>query len=176
MIIRPTRNSPGQQNPSDAPARDRSRIGAIAAFTLPEALTGLVIVAIMFTSLYSGISFGFASVRLARENLRATQILTEKLEVVRLCTWEQINSNGFLPARFTAPYEPGGATNGAGLHYSGRIVVRGPPVGLIPDQYSNDVRVIDVSVSWDSGAGDHNRDAHTFVSHYGLQNYIIRQK
>jgi type II secretory pathway pseudopilin PulG len=147
-----------------------------SAFTIPEALTGLVIVGVMFTSLYGGISFSVASTRIARENLRAAQILTEKMEVVRLCTWEQINSNGFLPAKFTAPYEPGGPTNGSALVYKGTIKVRPPPSGFLPDQYTNAMRLIDVTVSWNSGGVDRDRETHTFVSAYGLQNYIIKPK
>ncbi len=139
-----------------------------------EVITAVVIVGVLFMSLYAGISYSFAGIRLARENLRATQILTEKIEVVRLCTWEQVNSNGFLPAKFKAPYEPGGPTNA--LAFQGKILVRTAPVGLLPAQYSNDMRRVYVTVDWTSGGVDRTREVYTYVSRYGLQNYILKLK
>ena len=93
------------------------------------AITGIVV-----TALYAGINSGFYSVRLARENLRATEILLDKMEAVRVCTWDQINSNGFILPAFTALYcpatpssSPGGGTHSVetnGLVYNGTIVVK----------------------------------------------------
>ena len=98
------------------------------------------------------------------------------MEVIRLCTWEQVNSNGFLPAKFTLPYEPGGPTNGNALVYKGTITHRSPPSGFLPNQYTNAIQLIDVTVNWNSGGVDRSRETHTFVSQYGLQNYIIKLK
>src|SRR5207237_602455 len=82
-----------------------------SAFSLVEMIVCTAIMVILFVSLYGGISSGFAVVNLARENLRANQIIVEKMETVRLYNWDQINSNGFLPPTFTAPFFPGVITN-----------------------------------------------------------------
>src|SRR5687767_14388252 len=60
------------------------------AFSIIEVLVALAIAGVLFTSLYAGISAGFVVIETARENLRATQIMVEKLETIRLYTWEQI--------------------------------------------------------------------------------------
>ena len=59
-----------------------------------EVLVAVSLVGIMFVSLYSGISSGFAVVQLARENLRATQILQEKMETIH-CTQVKITHISF---------------------------------------------------------------------------------
>src|SRR5260370_39091799 len=101
-----------------------------SAFTIIEAIVAMAIVGFMVIALYSGITSGFVSVRFARENLRATQIMVEKMEVIRLCTWDQVNSNGFIPTNFTAPYFRQGFTTNSymstlsqGLTYTGVISV-----------------------------------------------------
>ena len=82
------------------------------AFTIVEVVFAMGTAAVMFLALYSGLTGGFAIIKLARENTRATQILVEKMETIRLYTFDQINSNGFLPASFSVPYYPlGGSTN-----------------------------------------------------------------
>ena len=151
---------------------------ASAAFSIIEVLVASAVAGIMFTSLYAGISYGFATMRVAREDLRATQILTEKLEVLRLCTWEQINSNGFIPRSFVAAYEPGGSTNlsQTKLRYTGSIRIEPPVSGLLPSAYSTDMRVLTVTVNWTSTKIPRSRTARSFVSRYGLQNYIIAVK
>src|SRR5467141_1985271 len=65
------------------------------AFTLLEGLIGVAVMGILIVCLYTGMTSGFNVVRMARENLRATQVLQEKFETLRLYTWDQINSNGF---------------------------------------------------------------------------------
>ena len=62
-----------------------------------EVLVAVAIIGTVFVSLYLGMTQGFAIVQVARENLRATQILQEKTEIIRLYTWDQINTAGFIP-------------------------------------------------------------------------------
>ncbi|MEW6306314.1 MAG: type II secretion system protein [Verrucomicrobiota bacterium] len=137
------------------------------AFTLPEVMISVAIIGIMFVTLYGGISSGFGIVQLARENLRATQILLEKMETVRLYSWDQVNSNGFIPSTFSASFYPG-ATN-SGIQYSGTISVTNVS---FTEAYSGDLRQVVLKVQWTSGQVVRNREMRTFVSRYGLQNYI----
>ncbi len=58
--------------------------GAEAAYTLAEVIMGAMMVTITFVSLYAGMSTGFAVTKAARENLRATQIMLERMEGIRL--------------------------------------------------------------------------------------------
>src|SRR5688572_25920931 len=98
----------------------RSQIG----FTFVEVLVAIAVSAFLFLSLYGGFSSGWMVTELSRENLRATQVMVEKMETIRLYNWTQINSNGFVPATFTDTYYPS-ATNQSqrGLVYNGRVVI-----------------------------------------------------
>jgi len=138
------------------------------AFTLVEVMVTVAIVGVSFLSLYSGIGMGFAVVNLARENLRATQVLQEKMETFRLYNWDQINSSGFIPPTFAEPFYPKSATN-SGIVYNGTVVVTNAP---ITESYSNDLRLVILTVNWTSGNLTRQREMRTYVSRYGLQNYI----
>jgi type II secretory pathway pseudopilin PulG len=142
------------------------------AFTLVEVLMGVGVLGVMMVSLYGGLYFGFAQVKISREDERATQILQEKMEVVRLLNWNQVaNLPGYVPATFTASYAVGNPTNApaGSLTYSGTVLVTNAPLS---ETYSNDLRMIQVQVRWQSGGINHQRQMTTFVSHYGLQNYV----
>src|SRR5213080_2681513 len=114
------------------------------AFTLMEVMLAVVIVGVEFVSLYVAISQGFAVVQSARENLRATQIMQEQVEIIRVLDWDKITTTP-SPWGFSANYYPTGGTNNQGLTYSGSIAVTDAPV---PGAYSADMRLVVVSLSW----------------------------
>jgi type II secretory pathway pseudopilin PulG len=160
-----------------------------AALAMVETLVVVAIIGTLFLSLYGGISSGFAVVNLARENLRANQIALEKMETIRLYTWEQINSNGFVAPTFTAPFFPqidykqvaenrgeevsiseSGST-GEGFTYYGSVMITNAPAD-IPSEYSGSLKRVIVSITWTNGAVARTREMDTLVSEYGMQNYI----
>ena len=136
-----------------------------AAFALPEALFGMVIVGVVFAALYSGMTYGFELVKLSREELRASQILQERFETIRLCNWDQLNSNNFVSATFRAPLYQG-LTNS---WYSGTVTIAPPP---ITQPYSNDLRVITVQLTWTNGVRRCTRNMSSMIARYGLQDYV----
>lgn len=138
-----------------------------SAFTLVEAVVAMVIVAAVFVSLYAGMTSGFELIRSSRESLNAAQILEEKFETIRLYTWDQINSNNFIPANFTVPLYLG-STN-TSLNYTGVVTISSTPV---TEPYSNDLRLVTVQLTWMSGNRLCNRSMSSFVAKNGLQNYI----
>ncbi len=151
-----------------------------AGVTLIEALVSMGIFGVGFFSLYAGISMGFAVIGNARENLRATQIMIEKMETIRLYSWDQINTPGFIPATFTESYYPAGSSGSsggtttqsnpsAGVVYVGRVTVGNGPSG---QSYSSDLRRATLDVTWTSHGKTHSRSMSTYVSRHGLQNYI----
>src|ERR1051325_1656119 len=142
------------------------------AFTLVEVMLAVVIVGVEFVSLYVAISQGFAVVRSTRENLRATQIMQEQVEILRVLNWDQITTNA-SPWNFSASFYPAGGTN-QGLIYSGTVTLTNAPG---PDAYSSDMRLAIVSLSWTNGENTHavrNRELRTLVSRYGLHNYFLQ--
>src|SRR3954465_8521979 len=76
----------------------RSRM---SGFTLIEGIIGVGAMGILIVSLYTGMTTGFGVVRMARENLRATQGLQEKFGTIRLYTWDQINDTNYISPTFT---------------------------------------------------------------------------
>lgn len=153
--------------------------GRRSGFTLVEAVVAMLIVGIMVVALYAGLAWCVSSVRIARENLRATQIMAEKMEVIRLLTWEQLTEENILPSTFTAAYvsgAPAGKTvtnNYGGLMYYGKITVLPPVETQLLGTYTNDLRVINVKVSWTNQGLPHFRQLNSYVSRYGMQNYAV---
>ena len=137
-----------------------------------EVMMGVGVMAIMLVALYGGFTFAFAQSKVARENVRAVQILQEKMEVVRLFNWDQLaNTPGYVPTTFTETYyanNPSNSTSG-NFTYSGTVLVTNAPV---TETYSGDLRMVQVKVTWQSGNVTRNRQMTTFVSQYGLQKYV----
>ena len=147
-----------------------SKWDAQAAFTLVEILVSTAILSVMAVALYGGISFCFANITLARQNLRATQIALEKMEIMRMYSWDEVNSNGFVPVNFTAPYYPtsGGNTNG-GLTYYGTTVITNLNLGT---PYAVDMRQVIVTLNWTNKTVRQSLQMSTYISQYGMQHYI----
>ena len=140
------------------------------AFSLIEVMFATVIIAVVFVSLYVAISQGFGVVQVARENLRATQIMQEQVEILRILNWDQVTTNP-PPWNFSAAFYPANLTN-QGVVYSGSVNLTNAPVS---STYATDVRLAVVSLSWMSGKVLRRRELRTLVSHYGLHNYFLRQ-
>jgi len=140
------------------------------AHTLAEVMVTVGVLGFMMVSLYSGFTSGFAVLRVARENLRATQILEERMEVIRLIKWDDV-AHDFIPKTFAEPFfaaNPGDKTPG-GLVYHGKVSVSKAPVS---ESYGKHLRMIQIELKWSSGNVTRRREMTTFVSKYGLQNYI----
>src|SRR5690349_13828398 len=93
----------------------RRKKSAVQAFTLVEVLVAAVIGAIMFTTLYAGISNSFTILNTSRANLRATQIMLSRMEGARLCAWgngtnqvSQLFDTNIISPNFTDYFYPQG--------------------------------------------------------------------
>jgi len=107
--------------------------------------------------------------RVARENMRATQILQERMEVLRLIRWDDV-APGFIPTTFTAPFyatEPTNTPVGS-FGYTGKVIITNPPA----ENYSDHLRMIKIDLTWTSGNVTRSREMTTYVSKYGLQQYV----
>ena len=150
---------------------NRGCLAILSAFTLAEVLVAVLIVSIGVVSLYTGVSSGFALVKLAREDLRATQIMLQRTEAVRLYTWSQItNATYFSTNNYAAYYDPAGQTVGSGgMVYTVKTAIS---TNTPAANYSPAMRRVTVEVSWLSGNISRRREVSTFVARYGMQNYI----
>lgn len=128
------------------------------------AVTGVSVVALL-----SAISSGMLTMQMARENVRATQIMLEKTETLRLYSWDQLTTSNFVQTTFTESYDPN-ATNGSqGITYTGTVSIASVPMTTA---YSDEMKQVTVSLNWVTGKINRSRAFTTFVSRNGLQNYI----
>ncbi len=132
-----------------------------------EMLMATVIIGTLFVTAYLGLAQSFNVARMTRENVRATQILQDKTETIRLYTWAQISNS--IPSSFSAMFYPPGTANNQGILYTGTVSIANSP---LTESYSNDLKLVTVTVYWTSGRIACQRQATTLVSHYGLHNYI----
>lgn len=133
-----------------------------------ETVVALFVVGVVIVALYTAITSGFFSIRLARENLRATQIMVEKMEVIRLLTWDQLQA-GIIPTTFIEPYNAGNPNDP--LKYEGAIAVE--TVTPATRNYHNDLRKLTVKLIWSSNGVRRERELSTYIGRYGIQNYVI---
>ena len=143
------------------------------AFTLAEVLISAAVIGILFVTLFYGISFCFSATKFERENLRATQIMLQRMEGIRLFNWSQLQNTNYNPTLTQERYIPANGTNAAsGVTYD--VTVSVTPVALNPSPtYSGYMRKVTVTVKWVSGNNiTRSRSASTFVAKDGIQNYI----
>src|SRR6266705_2148167 len=93
-----------------------------AALTFVETMVAMLTGAVMLAALYSSFAFGYGAVKLAREDLRATQILLQQMETLRLTSFSAIQTGAS-----TDYFDPTGVTNGcAGAVYSITVATNAP--------------------------------------------------
>jgi hypothetical protein len=107
--------------------------------------------------------------QMARENLRATQIMLEKMETIRLYSWDQVNRQGFIPATFVNYYDPQGAPGQKGVAYQGTMQIL--PCD-ITSSYNPQMKKVIVTVTWTTGHLQRTRQFTSYISRYGMQDYV----
>ena len=148
------------------------RAGSAGGFTLAEALIATAIVGISFLSLYAGLIQGNKIIADSQHDMRATELMAQQMETIRLYTWDQLTNSGYIPLNNTISFYPTSMTNqvqGTGISYYESLTVTNS--GLT-EGYSNDLKEVIVSLLWTNQSGPHQRQMTTLVSHYGIQNYI----
>lgn len=125
------------------------------------------ILTFVVVSLYAAFSVGFASIKFAREDLRADQILVQKLETLRAYDWSKL-TNGYVLTNSIAAFSDEG-----GIEYGVNMSITPAPV---TESYSNTLLQVTASVFWNSGGGfgsgvTNLRSMTTLVSQNGLQTY-----
>jgi hypothetical protein len=135
------------------------------AFTLVEVVIGAAILALTIVSLYGAFSFGFSTIKVSQEDVRADQILVQKLETLRVYDWTNIINN-YVPTNFTASY----STNG-GVTYEGLMSITPFVPTAANETYTDSLRQVTVSVDWVSGGIPRTRSMSTLISQYGIQTF-----
>src|SRR6266436_4664546 len=108
--------TPEKSRQSGVP-RPGGRLIYRAGFTLVEAMIGAGILGFTMAALYGAFSFGFSTIKLSQEEVRADQILVQKLETLRVYNWTNIVNN-YIPTNFTEWFSANG-----GVSYDGAVNV-----------------------------------------------------
>src|SRR5262245_59367484 len=74
-------------------------------FTLVEAVVGMALLGLVCMALSSGVCNSVFLVQLSRDNLRATQIMAEKLDTIRLYSWKQLTNATYIREDFYPPLQ-----------------------------------------------------------------------
>jgi hypothetical protein len=140
----------------------RCAAARLSGYTLVEVMVATGLLTSMLVALYAAFSFGFATIKLSQEDLRADHILVQKLEALRMYDWSKV-TGGYIPTNSVSSFSSDGGTD-----YNVSISIQPAPV---TQSYSNSLRQVTVSLSWISGKVTRTRAMTTLVSDNGLQTY-----
>src|SRR5262245_43649051 len=94
-------------------ARIRARKGSYG-FTLVESIVATMVAMTMLSAHYLAFASGFALMTVTREDLRASQIMLQRMEAVRLSGYNQLTNTTTFPPSTTQYYDEKDQTNGNG--------------------------------------------------------------
>lgn len=155
-----------------------------AAFTLVEVVVSTAVIALMSIALFTGITQGLAIITVARENLRATQIMVEKIELLRLYSWANLNTTGYVPTAFAECLFPANSTNSSTVSTNGGTLARPSGDGTVfygtitlgaadvNSAYSANMKLATLTITWTNGNVVRTRSMQTLVAEKGIHDYI----
>src|SRR5436190_2672355 len=141
----------------------------LSGFSLVEATIGMGIIGTTVATMFSGFTSGYFTMQMARENLRATQIMLERVETIRLYSWDQVNDPTYITPTFTAPYDPEAPAGQQGLVYNGTMQILDAGVAT---SYAADMKKVVVTVNWKTGRLQRTRQFTSYISRFGMQDYV----
>ena len=156
-----------QRRPGDTARRRRC-----GALNLVEVVVAMAILGIGIVAIYSALLSSLRVSKLSRENLRATQVMVELMDTLRLYSWDQITDPTFTPKKFEIEYDPVGATNGGSspFVYKCQMNVRKGPNDVT---YRDKMKTVTLNIEWRNDSQDkRSRTFVTYVTRNGLQSYI----
>lgn len=142
---------------------------------------GAAVIGVVFVSIFNVITVSLFTTQLSRENLRATQIMVEKMEGLRLYNPSELTNTTVLARSFTNWFSEtnsaglGGGVGGDGAQYTGTITIS--PVPFNTD-YSDNMSEVTITLNWVSGGNGsmtHTRTMSTFYSNNGMANYVFNK-
>lgn len=142
-------------------------------------MVAALILAVLFVAIFSLLNFNLTATRLCRDNTRATQVLLDKMECLRLYQWQQLTNPVFLATNFTSwSYEStnAGTTNaiGLGTQFAGNLAIITPAPTLTGITYRSNLALVTVTVSWNYGNTNqaHTRSMSTYFSQVGMESVV----
>ncbi len=138
--------------------------------TLVDVVLAVGVLGIMASGVFGSFRYGFFALELVRENQRATQIMLEKVETIRLYNWDQINDPTFIPRNLDPEdYDPQAPVGQRGVTYTGTVTITNCPA---VSSYAADMRQLTLTLSWSTRGIPHTRSVTTYIAKDGIQNYL----
>jgi type II secretory pathway pseudopilin PulG len=146
----------------------RIKFNRQSASTLVEVVMSVAVIGVMGSALLGSFAYGFALMGRVRENQRATQIIMEKVETIRLYRWEQVLTPGFIPSAFTEVFDPQCTSNS--MAFNGTVLITNVPGSA---SYQTNMRQLVITLDWQSADNNaRTRKFATIIAKDGLQNYV----
>jgi type II secretory pathway pseudopilin PulG len=140
-------------------------------FTMVDVVMSIALLGVMASGVFGSFRYGFFTLQRVRENQRATQILLEKVETLRLYRWDQVNTPGFIPSALPSEvYDPTAPAGQQGVTYTGTV---SPPTNVpFSTSYSTNMRQLTITLKWTSRNIPRTRTITTYIAKDGVQNYV----
>jgi prepilin-type N-terminal cleavage/methylation domain-containing protein len=142
-------------------------------FTFAEVMMSIAVTLVMFIAFYAALSSGVRTIQVARENLRATEILVGQMEEIRLLRWDQLTNTVIMPTSFTVSYNQNG-TNTTGVTYTGTVAVASMP-WTTTTSYSANMKQVSITLNWNSWGVQRHRSMTNYCALFGVQPYVWNQ-
>ena len=158
-----------------------SRAGATrrkAGYARGEVLAAAAFLGVVVTLLYGAFSLGSCGIQSTRANLRASRILMQRAEALRLFTGSQVRDlNNQRKPLFVERHDPLSlSSNGGGGPYAAYVSAAVPAAGASPKVSRPDLRTVTVTVYWTNCNGAkpvvHAREVQTRLARNGMPKYI----
>ena len=154
-------------------ASTKVRRASASGFTLVETLVAILMSAIMLPALFTGLAFAFSSMQAMRENLRATQIIVQRMESLRLAPYKTLQDPAAYPTNAIEYFSPSGQATGKGGTAYTITYNWAPGPSSLPPSYRTNVMLVTVTAAWKSGnAAERTRSMQSYVARYGIQRYV----
>lgn len=146
--------------------------------TSGEGLVAAAFLGVVVALLYGAFSLGFPVIQSTRESLRASRIVMQRAEALRLFTGSQVRDpNNCLKPLFVEPYDPRGVTSNSGRgQYAGYASAAGSATGDLPTACHTHMRPVTVTLYWTNYIGAkpvvHSRQMQTALARNGMPKYI----
>ncbi len=144
-----------------------------AGYTLAQVLVAAATIGFLAGLLYGVVGPGLGIIRCAGQNLRATQILMQRAESLRLFTAREVcDPSKYHQPLFVAPHDPGlGTSQQDGVQYAGYVSADG-----LSSTQNIHMRPVTLTLYWTNYCGTkpivHMRQVPTRLARNGMPKYI----
>ena len=140
--------------------------GRARGFTIVEVVMSICILGISAAGLMSSFQYAFLSIKMTRENQRATQVMLERAEAIRCFNWDHL---GDVPHQTSDYYNP--ATQSSPVYTVYTDISPFNPGGTAPS-YAGNMKQMTIAVTWKTGGIERARTNITYIAKDGVQNYV----